>query len=374
MNDHGQSHAHSDSLKHSLENSSGQALDDFFDGWVYSPGFPHFSVDSFSVVPSGGMFDVTVHVRQRMRGRTTLTSNNLLEIGFMDAAGNYEVHPVTFSAATSSATYTMPFAPTVVMADPDEKLADATTDYAAKVAGTAAVTFPQTFLDITPISAPDSAWYRVTHNWVAPDPFKAVVNGVRLADSRHWLIEGIVPSGWLAKATLTYDGRTGTSSSCTSCFLDNTWLTSTEDSLVLFYRADRADDWHLVNGFTVNYAGPITDKKGTITVDTLKLGEYALGIYDYTVVSNDPAQGGAFPTLTLAPNPANTKVVLHLNSEVGATATLMDLGGRVLSQHTIPSGQRQHTLHTSELAEGVYLLHCQMTTGENLYHRLVIQR
>ena len=69
-------------------------------------------------------------------------------------------------------------------------------------------------------------------------------------------------------------------------FLDHTWLTNSEDSLILFYREHAGLDWEEVNGYSLN-TGTLVDKKGSVEVDTLKLGEYALGIYDKTVTGID---------------------------------------------------------------------------------------
>jgi hypothetical protein len=199
------------------------------------------------------------------------------------------------------------------------------------------------------------------------------MNGVKLSDSRFWLVEGIVPSGNIASAFLTYDARTNSASSCATCLLDHTWLTQIEDSLLVFWRADRADDWHLVNGFTINYAGSHTDKKGSITIDTLRTGEYALGMLDYTAVSTDPS-ADASPLLTVSPNPAANEVTLALSRTNGCRIEILDVNGRRLRTEQVPAGKSGITLSTQSLAEGMYFVYCVLPSGKSSFTRLMIAR
>ncbi|MFH2143144.1 MAG: M1 family metallopeptidase, partial [Bacteroidota bacterium] len=58
----------SEDMKNVFTAYSGIDMTDFFNAWVYAPGFPHFSVDSFDVINNGVDYDVTVYIKQKLKG------------------------------------------------------------------------------------------------------------------------------------------------------------------------------------------------------------------------------------------------------------------------------------------------------------------
>ena len=77
-------------------------MNDFFDFWVFSPGFTHYSVDSFKVVNTGSDYDVTVYIHQRLKGTTTLANSNRVELTFMGDLWEQHTEMITFSGETGS--------------------------------------------------------------------------------------------------------------------------------------------------------------------------------------------------------------------------------------------------------------------------------
>ncbi|HWY99016.1 MAG TPA: M1 family metallopeptidase, partial [Bacteroidia bacterium] len=69
-----------DTLKRSMEKSSGMNLTDFFNDWVYAPGFPHFSIDSMTATPSGLNYSVTIYVKQKFTGAPGYYNNVPLQV------------------------------------------------------------------------------------------------------------------------------------------------------------------------------------------------------------------------------------------------------------------------------------------------------
>jgi hypothetical protein len=152
------------------------------------------------------------------------------------------------------------------MADPDEKLSDATTDFAKTIKTTGESEYPQTYFSALVEQITDSAFLRITHNWVAADSFALSQPGLRVSDSRYWTVEGIFPLGFKAKGKFRYGSEKG---------LDNTLITAPEDSLVILYRPGAGHPWQATS-FTVSGSW----SAGTITVETLQKGEYTLAARD----------------------------------------------------------------------------------------------
>jgi len=253
-------------LRDFLSAYSGTDLKPFFDAWVFEPGFPHFSIDSVVTVKSGKEFDVTVFVRQKLKGRTHYSNTNHLEIAFMDNHWHKIIDTIVFSGNIAHKTFHLPFLPVTVMADPDEKISDATTDVSKILKEKGEYDYPETFGKVLVEKISDSALVRITHNWVAPDSLCSPHPGLRISDSRYWTVEGIFPKSFKALGKFSYSNATG---------LDNTLIINSNDSLVMLYRQGAGHSWKgtpfIRNSSWTN---------GTITVDNLQPGEYSLAVWD----------------------------------------------------------------------------------------------
>ena len=83
------------------------------------------------------------------------------------------------------------------MVDIEEKIGDATTDYFLTVDSTGNFNFQQTYSQVEVSNISDSAFIRIEHNWVAPDPMKSSdPDIVRLSDYRYWKVDGIFPANF----------------------------------------------------------------------------------------------------------------------------------------------------------------------------------
>ena len=78
-------------FQNELSAASGIDMTDFFNGWVNNPGWPHFSIDSSIVIPSGSNYSVTVFVKQKLTDAPNYFNN-------VPSTGSYNEH---FAAASS---------------------------------------------------------------------------------------------------------------------------------------------------------------------------------------------------------------------------------------------------------------------------------
>ena len=253
-------------LRDFLSAYSGIDLKPFFDGWVFSPGFPHFSIDSTVTVKSKIGYDVTVFIRQKLKGRTQYANANHLDITFMDRSWRKITDTIVFSGATGHKTFHLPFSPVAVMADMDEKISDATTDEFKPIKNTGEFEYKQTFCKLNVKQIADSAMVRFVHNWVAPDSLNLLQPGIHISDSRYWTVEGIFPSGFQATGEFTYK---------VSVNLDKKLLADSGDSLIMLYRPGVGQHWE-----RTSFIRKGSKNEGSITVDHLQKGEYAFGFVD----------------------------------------------------------------------------------------------
>jgi hypothetical protein len=157
-----------------------------------------------------------------------------------------------------------------------------------------------------------------------------------------------------AHATFTYDG----SANPTSGYLDNTLFSgsATEDSLLIFYRSNSGENWQLVNGYSINFVVLHTDKKGMITVDTLKRGEYVLGVRDFTSgIFNAVSKPGN--NLEVSPNPSNglCHISFHLSSYKGLIE-VADAAGKKIYSTEVFSHQQNIDWDSYHVQSGIYFV------------------
>lgn len=350
-----------------LSQRSGIDLTSFFDNWVFNPGFPHFSVDSFFTMQNGSDFDVTVFIRQRLKEAPSLYSNIPLDLTFFSENFDSITRTVVFSGGCGIYHATLGFEPAFVAIDIDEKISDAITDNYDIISGTGTYAFDEAMMTLTVTQAPSNALVRVEHNWVAPDPMKDTISGLHISSERYWKVDGIIPDGFTASARITYDGTAANG------YLDRELITNSEDSLVVLFRPDARSEWSIHPGFTINTQGSANNKTGQITINNIRKGEYALGINDHdravtdTQAVNTPCavlNAGNLPLdksdfiFNVFPNPANDSFLIKLEKPLphDSKITILDLSGKAVRQSVMPKGVDKFYVVTDNWSKTAYLI------------------
>ncbi|MFC2101028.1 M1 family aminopeptidase, partial [Bacteroidota bacterium] len=341
-------YASTSDLRDFLSAYTGVNMNDFFDGWIYTPGFPQFSIDSFNVYqPPVPEKTVTVYIKQKLRGRNTYTNSNILDVTFMDENWNIFSDTIVFSGQTGQKVFQLPFAPVTVMLDIEEKISDATVDNYQTINGLGVKEFPNTYFTMEVEQITDSAFVRITHNYVSPDPLKNSSNSIfRISNNRYWTVEGIFPTGFNSKGKFEYNRTNSTSNG----YLDNVFLPSvySVDSLVLLYRMNASDDWKIVNfvrdgNFVI----------GNLTTLNLRPGEYTLGI-------GLPNQSGVVQnkeneiSFNLFPNPSNNKVKINIESKNASYLKIIESDGKLIDTIYINQGENSYQWDPQSKADGTY--------------------
>lgn len=348
-------------FRDALTAASGMNMNDFFDGWVMNPGWPHFSVDSFAVVPAGPNFNVTVYVKQKLTGAPALYNNVPLEVTFKDANWVEQTQSFIMNGATNSFSFNTPIDPAFVAVNMGEKICDAVAPEMKTITTTGNKNFTNAkmTINVSALSAGDSAFVRVTHNYTAPDGFINCCPPYRLSPNHYWKIDGILPSVFDATATISYDGRTTAFSG--NLWLDNLLNITTEDSLVLMFRPNTATDWSVFPYYTKNVIGSLTDKRGTITMDSVILGEYTFGMMDWTVGIKPVGESADEISMKLYPNPAKDNLTIDLYASFmkipeNSQVLITDATGKLIYKEKIGKKENKINVNTSGFANGMYFV------------------
>jgi aminopeptidase N len=348
-----------------LSTRSGMDLSGFFDNWVFTSGFPHFAVDSFNFVPNASNFDVTVYVREKLRGRSSYSNGNRLEITFIDSLWNKTSRIIDISGGLGSATYTIPFMPVCTFMDLYEKTDDATSDTYKTIKTIGTYSFDQTYFTGVVSNVTDSAFVRAEHNWVAPDDFKTPIPGVIISHERYWKIDGLFPGNFVMKGKFYFSKL----SSINNGYLDQQLLTNVADSIVLLYRQGTSSDWNIVPSTRTG-----TNSLGYIISDSIKTGEYAFGIRNWQLYHSTGSNYiDSNNEIRIIPNPASQTCTIKYDFKSGDELKVVDIQGKIIHSVNSISTENQIKLAISEYTPGLYFIQINRKKGKSITGRMIVE-
>ncbi len=258
---HAFSNASSENLKNTLSYETGINLNDFFDFWVYSKGFPFFTItDILSNKKNNGKYNVTVKIDQRICGGNNLCNSNKIEIFFMDKKFNIVKRIFEFSGKKGKQNFILPFKPAVVMLDKDEHLADAAIDVNHFIEKNGNYNFKNTFCELDVQKITDKSFVRIICNVIDPDNTKKP--GYYFQKNYYWTLKGIWNNDFNANIKFSLKDN----------FTDKIYKKLNKPAdIVLMYRKNNKAKWEVVNSET--------DKNFIKT--KIKQGDYALAVKTY---------------------------------------------------------------------------------------------
>lgn len=266
----------SDKLRDYLVSCSGMKnINDFFTDWIFDGGFPDFSIEHSRITKAGNNYTVTISIRQRLDHASHYFTNVPLEVAFFDPAGNKTVRIANISGENTEYTASLPFSPTYIALNFDEKLSDAVTSQWYKMVGSdQQYEFTVAKMSVDMEHSSDTSLVRVEHHWVAPHASMNTIRGLRMSDYRYWDVDGVWSPDFQASAVFYYNGSTNGQG-----YLDNTLITKSKDKLVLMYRPNAGSNWQIDKDATLHREGDETDRIGSFKVSKLQKGQYALAVY-----------------------------------------------------------------------------------------------
>lgn len=344
----------SEDLRNSLQQFTGIDLTGFFNDWIFKGGFVDATIDSFSVVNLGNNnFENIVHLKQRLKGNSTYYNSFPIELTLVDNNWNKQEVSVNVCGNVCTTTFNSTIQPVLILVNEHEKIGLASIGVNSKINTIGTKNFDPAKLSLNVTQISDSCLINVVHHYAAPDGFK-VPKPYRLSPQRYFSIEGIINPSFKATASFAYDGRSNLFTG--NSFLDHQLINTTEDSLFLFYRKNARSDWEIFPKYT-KFIGSSTDKLGSIRIDSLALGEYCLGIKDFTA-SNFNLQNTSNKEIKLFPNPSNEKITIEFEEILNGTCyyQIFDLMGKCVDKKTGTINNRISTISLNFLPAGTYFL------------------
>ena len=322
-----------------LTSYTGINMDGFFENWVFTPGTPHYCLDSVLVTEGDASFMVDVFPRQKRFGYDFTGDDNIIEIAYVKSNFDFVTDTIHFSGATGHSVKYIDFEPLTVLLDPYETVEDATIDNYRFFVQPRDYSFPKTVFKIMIDQLSDSALIQVTHNLAAPDSLKTPVEGLRISPNRYWRVDGVLPDDFHAQGRFYFDAISG---------LDDSLIVSENDSLVILFRAHSRDDWQYVPQMRAG-----NWNIGYVFVEDLQLGEYAPAVYDKTIVGTpeSPETG----KVRFYPNPAKKKLNVEFPQSGNYTVRFYDDSGRLLKTLIVNGEQGSWQWDSSDITPGVII-------------------
>lgn len=339
---------------------TGVNLDNFFADWIFQGGWPHISIDSINAVPAGANYTVTVHLRQKLVGRTNYSHQVPVLLTLRNSSWNTFETTVLADGQTNTVTVSVPFLPTLAFLNRNELISHAVTANYGTITATGTQNWSHANITLQVQSVTDPAYVVVEHHWAGPDAVQDLSHGWIISPQRFWRVDGIWPAGFSTNATLRYGGAlTGPAS-----HLDHLLITGVEDSLILLYRPDRAMDWTEWTGYTKNM-GSVNDKNGTMSVVDLQKGEYAFAMRAGNTVGLKESQE---TEATIFPNPVSDVMTVESRQSFEILA-VMNVNGEVLIQQRVKGKKAE--VSTLSFAPGVYFV-SGYADGKKLFDKKVV--
>ncbi len=383
LNDYSFQNASTAQLRDYLSQCSGKNLNDCFNDWIYTEGFPHFSIERITpgtkTIGGNVLRYYTIDIRQRLHNAPHYYNHVPVNISYFDGTGLVATERVTLSGECSQIVSQDFFGvmPEYIALDFDEKLQDAITDEWKVIADTGSYDFgtAKMVVHATGYTASGNI-LRVLHNWIRPQPMRTKIPALHLHDKRYWTVEGNAAIGADASATINYDGNDAS--------LDNTFITNSEDSLLIMWRANADSEWVIADLFAINKQGSAADKIGSATIYNLKKGQYCFAIWNSSVADTTTPEGGcvysAVRELTLEeksfelfPNPASETVMVSFSKGIFLELELSDLSGKKITEYKITPEQSLLEVKMRSLSAGTYLVTLCGKDGNRTTKKLVKQ-
>ncbi|MCB9330099.1 MAG: M1 family metallopeptidase [Lewinellaceae bacterium] len=312
---------------------TGVDLTDFFNDWVFQPGFAHFSIDSLKLTfsPVDAPTQILIFVKQKLRGATHYYQQVPLEFTVVDPFGNREYRKAVVSGDTSAVEITVPswFFPQKVWVNTRQQLTFARADQELTVKNTGSVNFSPARLLLNVKNLPqDSARIRVEHHYAMPDTAGTANPQHFRFSNRYWSVDALHP--FEAEATIIYDGNGKLDQLDTELFAQTG---PNEDSIILAYRPGPGHPWQEHPNYFKNTIGSAQNRYGILRPLDLPLGQYAIAKGVGTVAVKKPV---ANPMQTrVSPNPAMGSVRIEADQPFGQIQIFNAAGELVLDQKQV---------------------------------------
>ncbi len=328
--------ASSEDLRDAISEFTNIDMTNFFDTWVFTPGSPVYSVNSFSSKDNGDKYDVEIVMNQKHRGADHIGNSVRYELTFVDEDWNMHSEMVEWDGANATITKTIDFEPVAIFCDYENKFADACHSYTYVANKKGNKEFKDARIKLIAKEISDSTLLRVEHRWAGADC--DLIDGTKISPNRYWTIHRLDKGNSVINCEFQYQNAET---------YDAELFKLESDSLIIMYRKDGSHQWEHVN-FSIKG----NNNAGIITVENIQSGDYVLGVWNEKYIGLNENNNKS--NIEIYPNPAKDNLYIDFNNEIKGNIIITNQLGQVVKKTNIDG--KEITINIEDLTSGVYFI------------------
>ncbi len=328
--------ASSEDLRDAISEFTNIDMTNFFDTWVFTPGSPVYSVNSFSSKANGDKYDVEIVMNQKHRGADHIGNSVRYELTFVDEDWNMHSEMVEWDGANATITKTIDFEPVAIFCDYENKFADACHSYTYVANKKGNKEFKDARIKLIAKEISDSTLLRVEHRWAGADC--DLIDGTKISPNRYWTIHRLDKGNSVINCEFQYQNAET---------YDAELFKLESDSLIIMYRKDGSHQWEHVN-FSIKG----NNNAGIITVENIQSGDYVLGVWNEKYIGLNENNNKS--NIEIYPNPAKDNLYIDFNNEIKGNIIITNQLGQVVKKTNIDG--KEITINVEDLTSGVYFI------------------
>lgn len=348
-------------LQINLSQYSGIDLEDFFNQFIYEPGFNAVKLKNWEVLSmNSGVYEVQIDLEQKKRVSELFFHYRNFPITFMSADWEQHTVDVEIDQEKMQLTHNVPFEPVHVFINKDERYLQAITAENITINSTGIQELFYAYFRLQTHSlSGDSAFLSVAHHRVAPDPIQnsAVNHQFVLSTERYWSVGGIWDAQTDLEGRIFFDARnTNNANLDNDLFQSHNQIDFHEDSIVLLWRPNANAEWHEYPSYVRSTMGPPTDGFCRFDILNLKKGEYTFA-FRRNPLSVDEWEKQV-DGLSIFPNPSNEIINVKWDAIQPEKVIVLDQSGKLIYEKECAHTEKLE-LDASEWPNGTYFIALQ---------------
>jgi hypothetical protein len=300
---------------------------------------------------------VKLFIQQKLFEAPNFFQQVPIEVTFVDSNLNEVTQTIVADGQYSEITLSSSFIPAMTYLNKNDKLLNAVTGETLKIGSTATTNNTYAYYRQTTSALSDTVLMRVEHHRMAPDPFKtSEMNHMYvISPDRYWTIDGIWDEQFVSEGRFAFDARPIAGGNLDiGLLIDHGSVVFHEDSIVLLWRPNAAEEWSVYPEYVLNTQGSATDRSGRIDATNIQKGQYTFG---FKKSSLGISQQGLPDYITIYPNPIQNEIRIDLTQTFpeGITIYLYDAMGRIISTHQ--TKDKSILVPAEQITSGSYQIH-----------------
>lgn len=349
-------------------NNEGILVTDYFDDWIFQPGWAQFSVDNITTTPGDVMFLVSLEINQRLREAPDFYHNVPVTVSLYDENWNVHEEQIVIGGENTQLEVIAPFEPIYVTLNRDDKLSWAVTAQEVVIEAPGFDALNHAFANLLPQTVDAPATLRVEKNWVGPGG--SVSGDYVVSPDRYWRIGGVFSDNFECDIRFEFDARNTSNGNLDVKLFELAGENFNENDLKLLYRSHPSENWTVWEDVTLNTLGPTDNGYARLTAHNLALGEYTFGYTDPNVGIDEETSN---QNVKLFPNPAQDQFRVQFSEQPGPNTRLIIISasGKIIQQKEL--NRQTQSIEIGSLTRGNYLI--EIRNGEKVIDRqqIVVQ-